>query len=201
MSITKELREWAYSSTTNEVLLSNPPRRVVHGVLETLIGIADRIDAEHEANESYWQAESYKDGYDEGFASADDALSREENGMLAEHGFIRLPKDADGEYIHIGDVMRLGSCERDLTVLGIGTEDANGRDERGVFVLDGDDYAWHNAQFLHHYDSGWRNDMETHVQWALGAGAWVHEPDPDDVDEDDQPKHRVRYVFETEVAG
>ena len=50
-------------------------------------------------------------------------------------------------------------------------------------------------------DSGWRNDMETHVQWALGAGAWVHEPDPDDVDEDDQPKERVRYVFETEDAG
>ena len=53
---------------------------------------------------AYWQEASYKDGYDEGFASADDWLAQHEDAM-AEHGWIRLPKDADGEPIRIGDVL------------------------------------------------------------------------------------------------
>lgn len=70
----------------------------------TLSAIADRIDAEHEAKVSYWQGASYKDGYDEGFASADDWLAQHEDAM-AEHGWVKLPVDADGEYIHVGDVV------------------------------------------------------------------------------------------------
>ena len=66
--------------------------------------IADRIDAEHEAKVSYWQGASYKDGYDEGFASADDWLAQNEDAM-AEHGWVRLPVDADGVPIRVGDVM------------------------------------------------------------------------------------------------
>ena len=71
-------------------------------VREKLDAIADRIDAEHEAKVSYWQGASYKDGYDEGFASADDWFAQREDTM-AEHGWIRLPKDANGEYIRVGD--------------------------------------------------------------------------------------------------
>lgn len=67
-----------------------------------LTEIADRIDAEHEAKVAYWQEASYKDGYDEGFASADDWCAQHEDAM-AEHGWIRMPKDADGEAWHIGD--------------------------------------------------------------------------------------------------
>ena len=50
------------------------------------------------------ETDDYKRGYDEGFASADDWLGQHEDAM-AEHGWIRLPKDADGEPIRIGDVL------------------------------------------------------------------------------------------------
>ncbi len=93
MSITDELRERARSA--------KPISR------KDLFAIADRIDAEHEAKVSYWQGASYKDGHDEGFASADDWLAQHEDAM-AEHGWIRLPKDADGEPWHIGDVTENG---------------------------------------------------------------------------------------------
>ena len=62
----------------------------------------------HNLNMGRFDNEMWKQGYDEGYASADDILSREENGVLAEHGFVRLPKDADGEYIHLGDMMENG---------------------------------------------------------------------------------------------
>lgn len=41
-------------------------------------------------------------GFDEGFASADDWLAEHE-GAMEDHGWIKLPLDADGEPIHIGD--------------------------------------------------------------------------------------------------
>lgn len=84
MSITDELREWAHG-------FNGPWKRNE----EMLLAIADRIDAEHEAKVSYWQGASYKDGYDEGFASADDWLGQHEDAM-AEHGWVKLPVDADG---------------------------------------------------------------------------------------------------------
>ena len=76
MSITDELREWG------ERQLPHLPYR------KALAAIADRIDAAHEDA----LISSYFDG----------VFSDEE---LAENGFIRLPKDADGEYIRVGDVM------------------------------------------------------------------------------------------------
>ena len=45
MSITTELRKWAEDSTLQDrVLTTCPPQHAVHGVLETLLRIADRID-------------------------------------------------------------------------------------------------------------------------------------------------------------
>ena len=99
MSITDELRKYA------DRLSDEAARKSEHGfspVAMELERIADRIDAEHEAKVSYWQSASYKDGYDEGFASADDWLGQHEDAM-AEHGWVKLPVDADGECIHIGD--------------------------------------------------------------------------------------------------
>lgn len=96
MSITDEMREYANRFKNSHDEWS--------GIGDDLTAIADRIDAEHEAKVSYWQGASYKDGYDEGFASADDWLAQHEDAM-AEHGWVRLPKDADGVPIHIGDVM------------------------------------------------------------------------------------------------
>ena len=47
---------------------------------------------------------AYNADFDEGFVSADDWLAQHEDAM-AEHGWARLPRDADGEPIHVGDVM------------------------------------------------------------------------------------------------
>lgn len=93
MSITDELREYVrhYSVAGSKKD-------------ETLTAIADRIDAEHEAKVSYWQGASYKDGYDEGFASADDWLGQHEDAM-AEHGWVKLPMSEDGDVLHIGELV------------------------------------------------------------------------------------------------
>lgn len=91
MSITDELREWMFDHTVN-----CSDDRIA------LVAIADRIDAEHESKVSYWQDASYKDGYDEGFASADDYFT-DKRETLKEHGWVKLPVDADGVPIHVGD--------------------------------------------------------------------------------------------------
>ena len=104
--------------------------------------IADRIDAEHKkapheaypkgwedgmgvANAKDAQAEylrgrndGYDDGWDAGFASADDWLAQHEDAM-AEHGWVRLPKDADGEYWFCGDKIMLPDGNV-VEVIGIG---------------------------------------------------------------------------------
>ena len=82
MSITDELREWAEEFW--EFAYSK------FGDKSNLIAIADRIDAEHEK-------------------IVVDALLNDgtpvNDEVMAEHGWTRLPVDADGEYIHIGDRM------------------------------------------------------------------------------------------------
>lgn len=68
---------------------------------------------------------------------------------------ITLPLDADGLPIRIGDVMDFTKNVRGLTVLGIGIVDASesslGEFGLGVFVREGSDYVWYNAEFLHHH--------------------------------------------------
>ena len=64
---------------------------------------------------------------------------------------ITLPLDADGLPIRVGDVVRLTGSWRDLTVLGVGIVDAHER-SYGVFVREGNDYVWYNAEFLHHHN-------------------------------------------------
>lgn len=63
---------------------------------------------------------------------------------------ITLPLDADGLPIRVGDVVRLTESWHDLTVLGVGIVDAHER-SLGVFVREGHDYVWYNAEFLHHH--------------------------------------------------
>jgi hypothetical protein len=84
MRIPDELRKWAGDNTLQDMVLTTyPPQHAVHGVLETLLRIADRIDIAHK------HAIGYVDDRDPE--------------TMAENGWVRLPKDADGEYIHIGD--------------------------------------------------------------------------------------------------
>lgn len=99
MSITDELRteargfgDYVYTS------------KQAHRLLE----IADRIDAEHEKECS----EAWMRGHD-----AWAAIDRSDE--MAEHGWVRLPKDADGEYVHIDDVMEWPDGNT-FEVVGIG---------------------------------------------------------------------------------
>lgn len=63
---------------------------------------------------------------------------------------ISLLRDASDVPISIGDVVRLTGSWRDLTVLGVGIVDAH-EHSWGVFVREGSDYVWYNAEFLHHH--------------------------------------------------
>lgn len=105
MSITDELREWA-----KEHLSRN-----------SILAIADRIDAEHES--------ACAEAYGNGVMSVPIALD--------ESAWVELPKDADGVPIHVGDVMEWVDIDGEVTVactveaVGVGCffawDNANGR--------------------------------------------------------------------------
>jgi len=84
MRITEELRTFAYE--WGGILGHDDGKK-------ELLAIADRIDAEH--------VRQQEDFIDETLGG----LIKMTDEKMAENGWVRLPKDADGEYIHIGDVM------------------------------------------------------------------------------------------------
>ena len=145
--ITGELRKWAEGDTLRAGMSLRTAR-------DQVLAIADRIDAEHEAKVSYWQSSSYKDGYDEGFASADDWLGQHEDAM-AEHGWIRLPLDANGEVVRIGDVMVMAShpfgCEDKPLVVDRMELSRGMHGEVWCLALDTDRSCWTQAAVLRHY--------------------------------------------------
>ena len=70
--------------------------------------LGEQDDAIRHANEVAYST-GYEAGFDEGLAStdcwsADDWTGQHEDAM-AERGWVKLPVDADGEYIRVGDVM------------------------------------------------------------------------------------------------
>lgn len=81
MSITDELRGWMKGTTLSS------------WTAEHLTAIADRIDAEHERE----CKEQYACGVEHGIGASIDAS------MIQTHGYVELPKDADGVPWHIGD--------------------------------------------------------------------------------------------------
>ena len=106
MSITDELREYAAELDTAA------SRRSDHGfspVAMKLAAIADRIDEAYQKAEEEWQAkdgQSWLHGYCECHAEL-----MEGNEVIAADleraGWIRLPKDADGETIRIGERVQI----------------------------------------------------------------------------------------------
>lgn len=82
MSITDELRDWVTDH------YSGWKSKQAEG-----IAIADRIDAEHERE----CKEQYACGVEHGIGASIDAS------MIQTHGYVELPKDADGVPIHLGD--------------------------------------------------------------------------------------------------
>ena len=92
MSISDELREWAKEFW--EFAYGK------FGDKARLLAIADRIDAEHKkACDDAWD-----NGYEADYLGIKKWLT-EHPQVMEHHGWIRLPKDADGEPIHVGDVM------------------------------------------------------------------------------------------------
>jgi len=130
MSITDELREWAEDNTLRDrVLTTYPPQHAVHGVLETLLRIADHIDAEHERAMA---------------AAALIAGVPITDEDMAEHGWIRLPKDANGVPIRVGDVLTDGEYTfvvGELAAFGGGSWSIRNEDED----------AWKACDVTHHH--------------------------------------------------
>jgi hypothetical protein len=193
MSITDELRKWAEDNTLRDrELTTYPPQHVVHGVLETLLCIADRIDAEHEAKVSYWQGASYKDGYDEGFASADDCLAQHEDAM-AEHGWVRGPLDADGKMWRSGDM----SDSNWGVIEGIAYED-------GRWLISGHDTSapWVPADSIRHYHEPTVEDVLRDVV-TLCHNTWKEESPFHFYDVDDVMKsgNIAEFISRLRLAG
>lgn len=144
MSITYELRGAAHymADPTHDFL-----PLVVSG---DLLAIADRIDAEHQKALDEWKAEHgqmWLKGYSECHAEL-----MEGNETLASDlercGWVRLPIDADGVPIHVGDKMEF--CAFDIEHPVKRTVDGIGKDvffawcgERG--------YQQHDAKRYRHY--------------------------------------------------
>lgn len=96
MAITDELREWARNNTVQDkVLTTYPVQHPVHGTVESLLRIADHIDAEHERQLEVL----YRD--------------------MSDAKYVELPVDADGVPIHVGDVMEWPNGKT-FDVVGIG---------------------------------------------------------------------------------
>ena len=108
----------------------------------TNAALNNRIDAIEEEfrrqRDTLWN-----EGYDIGFASADKLIADYKD-ELAEHGYIKLPVDADGVPIHIGDVMD-GTCPSGKHVNG--TVNAIGD---GVFWLSNVQFSL-KPDYMHHY--------------------------------------------------
>ena len=193
MSITHELRKYAQRFKNSHDAWS--------GIGDDLTAIADRIDAEHERKVSYWQGASYKDGYDEGFASADDWLAQHEDAM-AEHGWIRLPKAADGVPIHIGDVMewvRYEGSDQTIVrkVLGVGD---------GVFFTWSDEqgrYAQYEAHAYRHHHTPTVEDVLREMHAELDEVTALYVGEAIDSDERDRDEARIfaEYAAKLRLAG
>lgn len=129
MSITDELREYAQSWRETPNLMDELDAGDIDGLLGDFEHIADRIDAEHEKALDEWKAkhgQMWFKGYAECHAElleGNETLASDLEGC----GWIRLPKDADGEPIHVGDVMEWVRYKDDdptivRTVSGIGND-------------------------------------------------------------------------------
>ena len=135
--------------------------------------IADAIESEVKAN----RVDAYTKGYDEGFASADDWAAQHEDAM-AEHGWVRLPVDADGEYIHVGDVVTMdlmfGGKSSPLVVDRM--ELSHGKDgELWCIALDTDKECWNLPSLMHHHHAPTVEDVlreftDAVLEWAGKSG-------------------------------
>lgn len=102
---------------------------------DVVTAIADRIDAAYEGA----LVSSYFDGV---FS----------DGELAENGFIRLPVDADGEIIHVGDMMERGKSRGHVIALMLSEYPKKwGEGLHWAVQLEGEQAPTALDVFFHHY--------------------------------------------------
>ena len=140
--------------------------------------IADAIEREAKAD----RVDAYTEGYDEGFASADDLAAQHEDAM-AGHGGVRLPVDADGKPIHVGDVMEWVSPDEDYKSV-IRTVDAVGEQAFFAWGKESGRYAQYEARAYRHYHAPTVEDVlrefadrvcNSGHQWGLDAAETIAE--------------------------
>jgi hypothetical protein len=149
MSITDELRNLPLFGTIKRIDTKEEihlPEQFVAVTNKDILAIADRIDAEHERQLEVL----YRD--------------------MSDAEYVKLPKDADGEYIHVGDVMEWpdGSTAE---VVGIG-------DGTLFYVEDGNDKAdWTRAgDKRHHAPDTWERIIEDARTCTGSAGNYTSVP-------------------------
>lgn len=113
MSITDELRKWGRAT-------------LMPSLLNSLLSIADRIDAEHERQLGVL----YRD--------------------MSDAEWVRLPKDADGVPINVGDVMELVSYDEDYRPV-IRTVNAVGEQVFFAWSKENGRYAQYEACAYRHH--------------------------------------------------
>ena len=138
MSITAELREWArgvenewVTPASKEIVVTTGTSMPVDHVNMRLFieGMLDRVDAEHERTVGFCKR-------------LEDAAAKREDVEIFGVEYTALPLDADGEYIHIGDVMEWCDSGETLTVEGIGSD--------VLFYIDGENAEWTAARNKRH---------------------------------------------------
>jgi len=152
MSITDELRRFADAA---EMMSTQ-------SVATRLRDIADSIDAEHERE----------------MAELKDLAIVYTKPLTEEDSWMKLPVDADGKVIRIGDKVTCDfSHSETLTVLGLGVP--NGRivdADKGVFAFKDGEYCWFPAFFLRHVERPTVEDMlqEFTHDWLTSATGTGH---------------------------
>lgn len=143
MSITDELREWW-------VRKFPVMDKELH---KDFTAIDDRIDAEYQKALDEWKAkhgQMWLKGYSECHAEmleGNETFASE----LERCGWIRLPKDTDGEYIHIGDVMeRMERCGK-VVALQL-SDNPWGDGNHWAIQLEGEKAPTVLDAFFHHHE-------------------------------------------------
>lgn len=163
MSITDKLRSWGKGKFADGLF---------NDVYEELLPIADRIDEAHKKAV---------------MGAMNDALYYANDENMAELGWLRLPKDADGKVIHVEDEVELLD----------GSERFNAEwlewDGEGWAVHSTEGYgAWHMPNHLRHIEP---DSWERIIEDAISECGW-EQPKEYEIDFEDSRETRDRFVAE-----
>lgn len=196
MSITDELMEWMDRTTTRF-----DGRRYLLGTDEELTAIADRIDAEHQKAEDEWRAKN-GDMWLKGYNVCHKELMEGNPVIVADlenAGWVRLPVDADGVPIRVGDVL---------------TDDAEFKSEGKVIRLMLEDESWSvglecggwtnpSIHEWHHYHEPTVEDVLRDMHAELDEVTALYVGEAIDSDERDRDEARIfaEYAKRLTLAG